>query len=207
MKSDRSSNAPPPPGRRRRHARGRPGPGRPGGGSLDRGRRPDAGTVAPRTDQIPTGTPNLAVVGVLQISDRGHGLLRDPRADYAPSPADPIVPRSMILDGAFETGLELEGLAVADPGRAATLAVVRAINGEPPEAWSRRRPFKDLVAEDPSEARNLYGSESARPVRADLEARLQELRVHSLFQIFDSVPAALEGLVGAGSEAVAALAA
>jgi hypothetical protein len=29
----------------------------------------------------------------------------------------------------------------------------------------------------------------------------------SLFQIFDSVPAALEGLVGAGSEAVAALAA
>jgi hypothetical protein len=56
-------------------------------------------------------------------------------------------------------------------------------------------------------ARELNGTLALAHLNADLEARLQELRVHSLFQIFDSVPAALEGLVGAGSEAVAALAA
>jgi anti-anti-sigma factor len=56
-------------------------------------------------------------------------------------------------------------------------------------------------------ARELNGTLALAHLNADLEARLQELRVHSLFPIFDSVPAALEGLVGAGSEAVAALAA
>lgn len=56
-------------------------------------------------------------------------------------------------------------------------------------------------------ARELNGTLALAHLNADLEARLQELRVHSLFQIFDSVPAALDGLVGAGSEAVAALAA
>lgn len=56
-------------------------------------------------------------------------------------------------------------------------------------------------------ARELNGTLALAHLNADLEARLQELRVHSLFPIFDSVPAALEGLVGAGSETVAALAA
>jgi hypothetical protein len=44
-------------------------------------------------------------------------------------------------------------------------------------------------------------------LNGDLTTRLQELRVHSLFPIFESVSAALQGLVGADSEAVAALAA
>ncbi len=154
MTTDRSSNAPPPQGRRRRNPRGRPGSGRPGGGGFDRGRRPDGGGSPQGFDQVPTGTPDLAVTGVLQISDRGHGLLRDPRGDYAPLATDPIVPRALILEAGLETGLEIEGLAVTDAGRSgrpAALAVVRAINGEPPEAWGRRRLFKDLVAEDPSE--------------------------------------------------------
>jgi anti-anti-sigma factor len=56
-------------------------------------------------------------------------------------------------------------------------------------------------------ARELNGTLALAHLNDDLAARLRELRVHSLFQIFESVPAALQGLVGADSEAVASLAA
>ena len=56
-------------------------------------------------------------------------------------------------------------------------------------------------------ARELSGTLALAGLSDDLETRLQELRVHSLFQIFESVPAALQGLVGADSEVVASLAA
>jgi transcription termination factor Rho len=53
----------------------------------------------------------------------------------------------------LQTGLELEGLAVPDPkqGRGPWLRELRAINGEPPEKLADHTPFKDLVAEDPTE--------------------------------------------------------
>lgn len=56
-------------------------------------------------------------------------------------------------------------------------------------------------------ARELSGTLALAHLNDDLAARLRELRVHSLFQIFESVPAALQDLVGADSEAVASLAA
>lgn len=56
-------------------------------------------------------------------------------------------------------------------------------------------------------ARELSGTLALAHLNDDLETRLRELRVHSLFPIFESVPAALRGLVGADSEAVASLAA
>ena len=56
-------------------------------------------------------------------------------------------------------------------------------------------------------ARELSGTLALAGLSGDLETRLRELRVHSLFQIFESVPAALEGLVGADSTTVASLAA
>ena len=56
-------------------------------------------------------------------------------------------------------------------------------------------------------ARELSGTLALAHLNDDLAARLRELRVHSLFQIFESVPAALQGLVGADSEALASLAA
>ena len=56
-------------------------------------------------------------------------------------------------------------------------------------------------------ARELSGTLALAHLNEDLATRLQELRVHSLFPIFESVSAALQGLVGTDSEAVAALAA
>jgi transcription termination factor Rho len=87
---------------------------------------------------------------VLQIVPPGHGFLRSAKLDFNPDPADPIVPRDLIESLNLEPGLELSGLAVPDR-RAPVLARVEQINGDEVEAWSKRTPFKNLVAEDPTE--------------------------------------------------------
>lgn len=56
-------------------------------------------------------------------------------------------------------------------------------------------------------ARDLGGTLALASLSPELLVRMQELRVHSLFQIFDSVQAALDALVGVHEEAMAALAA
>jgi anti-anti-sigma factor len=56
-------------------------------------------------------------------------------------------------------------------------------------------------------ARELSGTLALAHLNEDLATRLRELRVHSLFPTFESVSAALQGLAGADSEALASLAA
>ena len=56
-------------------------------------------------------------------------------------------------------------------------------------------------------ARELSGTLALAHLNDDLATRRREPRVHSLFPIFESVSDALQGLVGANSEAVASLAA
>jgi transcription termination factor Rho len=93
------------------------------------------------------------VTGVLQITERGHGFLRSPKNDYNAEATDPVVPRELIEAHGLEAGLEIEGLAVPgqSPQRPAWLAELRTINHAEPEAWAQRTPFKNLVAEDPTE--------------------------------------------------------
>ncbi len=56
-------------------------------------------------------------------------------------------------------------------------------------------------------ARDVGGTLALTNLSPELVLRLQELRVHSLFPTFDSVQAALDGLMGLRAETVAALAA
>jgi anti-anti-sigma factor len=56
-------------------------------------------------------------------------------------------------------------------------------------------------------ARELGGTLALANLDAGLVGRMRDLRVDSLFQVFDSVQAALDVLVGIHSEAAAALAA
>ena len=104
-------------------------------------------------ESAPEGTPTEEVRGVLQIIEPGHGCLRSPESDYNAESTDPVVPRNLIAELGLETGVELSGLAVPGdrPGRAPCLAEVQSINGDGLAAWSVRKRFKDLVAEDPVE--------------------------------------------------------
>jgi len=122
-------------------------------------------------DKAPEGEPSLEVVGVLQFTEQRHGYLRSPTQDYRPEQDDPIVPRNLITELGLEQGVELTGMAVPaeQPGRAPCLAEIRSINGLDHEAWSERTPFKNLVAEDPSERIRLES------VPEEIETRVVDL--------------------------------
>jgi len=126
-------------GRRGADPRGRPPSRQRGRGTAGRAR--------------PEGEATLEVTGVLQIASDGHGYLRSSDNDYNPSPSDPYVPRETLAELALDTGLEIQGMAIpGNRGQAAPwLDQVRTVNGNDPTEWGGRTPFKDLVAEDPSE--------------------------------------------------------
>ena len=91
--------------------------------------------------------------GVLQVPENGHGYLRQAENNYNPAPADPVVPLELVRAHGLSTGLEIAGDAIPDPrpGRGGWLARIGTINGASPEAQPAVTPFKDLVAEDPTE--------------------------------------------------------
>jgi transcription termination factor Rho len=117
------------------------------------GRRQGGGNRVATLANAPKAEPTVEVSGVLQVTEAGHGCLRSSSNDYNPAQTDPVVPRELVQEMQLETGLELAGLAVADPnpGRGAWLLKIGTINGEAPENYSKRTLFKDLVAEDPTE--------------------------------------------------------
>jgi transcription termination factor Rho len=117
------------------------------------GRGQGGGNRVATLANAPKAEPTVEVSGVLQVTEAGHGCLRSSSNDYNPAQTDPVVPRELVQEMQLETGLELAGLAVADPnpGRGAWLLKIGTINGEPPENYSKRTLFKDLVAEDPTE--------------------------------------------------------
>jgi len=164
--SENPSGRPPQGGGRRRRRRRPSGsagnsPGGQGGGSGQnrRGRgdhRRSQGSRRPSravVDSVPEGTPSVEVNGVLDLLEQGHGCLRSAANDFRAEPGDPVVPRSLIRELRLETGVELNGMAVASErqGTGHCLAEVKSINGREREVWLERKPFKDLVAEDPTE--------------------------------------------------------
>ena len=129
-------------GRRRREGGARRGGARGGGRAQQRVVR-----------NIPDGEPTVEASGVLQIAEAGHGHLRSAQLSFGPDAGDVIVPRELVEKAGLQTGLELEGLAVASerPGSADCLARITRINGNEQDVWGGHTPFKGLVAEDPVE--------------------------------------------------------
>ncbi len=124
------------------------------GGGARRGAAQGGGRGQPSVVRsIPAGEPTVEARGVLQIAEAGHGYLRSVRFSFNPDADDVIVPRELVEKAGLETGLELEGLAVASdrPGTADCLARIVRINGDERDVWGGHTPFKLLVAEDPVE--------------------------------------------------------
>ncbi len=102
---------------------------------------------------VPEGEPTLEVRGILQVMPEGHGFLRAAVNDFNPESGDPWVPREIVQTMGLETGVELDGFAVPSsrPGLAQGVSRVTTINGVSVETFKKRIPFKNLVAEDPTE--------------------------------------------------------
>ncbi len=108
---------------------------------------------------------------MLHVVAAGHGFLRSSKADFDAQAEDPLVPREIIVRLGLETGVEMEGIAVAParPGQPPWVGVVRTVHGGEPDAWRKRTPFRSLVAEDPTQRIRL----ECDP--ADLSTRVVDL--------------------------------
>ncbi|MBN1844123.1 MAG: transcription termination factor Rho [Sedimentisphaerales bacterium] len=91
------------------------------------------------------------IVGVLEIGDKKHGILRDPEHNYRTRPADPWISRELMDASRLREGLILE---VRTKGRRGPNPVVREvlqINGADPDEYLDRKEFDDFTVIDPRE--------------------------------------------------------
>jgi transcription termination factor Rho len=93
------------------------------------------------------------VSGHLEITDRGFGFLRDVENNFRPDPADPFVPARLIRNLRLPEGVLIEGDGQKGTGknRNRKLALVKTVNGLPPESFGDVGALQDQVSVHPSE--------------------------------------------------------
>ncbi|MBP3958633.1 transcription termination factor Rho [Gemmata sp. G18] len=94
--------------------------------------------------------PRNSALGVLEMHPRGHGFLRNPARNYAPTPNDAYVPGPLIHKLNLAEGVMLGG-ALEPPRRGSgpRLASVTEIEGADPKLF-RRRAWDELTPVDPT---------------------------------------------------------
>ncbi|HMF07950.1 MAG TPA: transcription termination factor Rho [Thermoanaerobaculia bacterium] len=130
----------PRPHRRRRRRRRRGGGGRPGqGGGFE------------RAEDLSATGPEVPVVGVLSLPPRENspGVLVSARANYLPTPRDPLVPRDLIAREGLEAGASIA--AIAAEGSRPVVRRVETVEGLTPADFRQRPTFQELVSIDPND--------------------------------------------------------
>ncbi len=89
--------------------------------------------------------------GVLEITEKGYGFLRQERNDYRATPGDVFVSKDFVGGDRLRTGLFLEGEIVPPTKKKAgpRLQKILRINGKPYDEWPEVVPFADLTVVDP----------------------------------------------------------
>ncbi len=89
--------------------------------------------------------------GVLEITEKGYGFLRQAKNNYRATPGDIFVGKDFIRHGGLRTGLSIEG-RVAPPTKkkgGPKLEDVSTINGKPAEEYTDIIPFNEMIVVDP----------------------------------------------------------
>jgi transcription termination factor Rho len=90
--------------------------------------------------------------GVLEITDKGYGFLRQARNDYRATPGDIFVGKDFVRHGGLRTGLFIEG-KVAPPNKkkgGPKLEEITKVNGRPANEYSDIISFSDMTVVDPA---------------------------------------------------------
>ena len=105
--------------------------------------QPNTGEVRP--EQMVIGA------GILEITDKGYGFLRQQRNDYRATPGDVFVGKDFIRHGGLRTGLTVEGLSLPPSKRKGgpKLEKITKINGRPVEEYTDILPFSEMTVVDP----------------------------------------------------------
>jgi transcription termination factor Rho len=99
-----------------------------------------------------TGQNWQTTTGVLEITEKGYGFLRQGKNDYRATPGDVFVGKDLIRHGGLRTGLFLEGKA-APPSKkkgGPKLEEVLKINGRPANQYTDIIAFNEMTVIDPS---------------------------------------------------------
>lgn len=101
--------------------------------------------------QIEQQTEEMTGSGVLEVTDKGYGFLRQMKNNFRPMPGDTFVGKDFIRFRGFKTGLYIEG-KVAPPHKkkgGPKLEEPTQINGRPAEEYQNIIPFNEQTVVDP----------------------------------------------------------
>jgi len=89
--------------------------------------------------------------GVLEITEKGYGFLRQAENDYRATPGDVFVGKDFIRHAGLRTGLSLEGKVAPPTKRKAgpKLEEILKVNGKPADEYSDIVPFNEMTVVDP----------------------------------------------------------
>ncbi len=104
-----------------------------------------------QTGQQTNGKTLTEASGVLEITEKGYGFLRQPSNGYRPTPGDVFVGKDFIRQGSLRTGLDIEGLAAPPTKRKGgpKLEQVTRISGVDCDGFEDVIPFNDQIVVDP----------------------------------------------------------
>jgi len=89
--------------------------------------------------------------GILEITEKGYGFLRQARNDYRATPGDVFVGKDFVRHGGLRTGLHLKGMVAPPAKRKAgpKLEEILEINGKPADEYTDIIPFREMTVVDP----------------------------------------------------------
>jgi len=94
----------------------------------------------------------LVVEGILEITDKGHGFLLDPKKFPTSNKAnDPFIGQDLIKKHSLRTGLMVKGHAEGTRGRNPNLTEILSLNGREPDDYLEISSFDNTVVVDPSQ--------------------------------------------------------
>jgi transcription termination factor Rho len=116
-----------------------------------RGRR-EEGQGMEFGQELPPPTPEELEFGegVIEVSGKGFGFLRDPKRNYVQSPSDIFVSPEMVRRFNLRDGQWVSG-QVRRSGRGQQMHEIQAVNGDAPELSRRQPSFEELTVINPNE--------------------------------------------------------
>jgi transcription termination factor Rho len=116
------------------------------------GRREDHEHGGDSSQPLPPPTPEELSPGegIIEISGKGFGFLRDAKRNYVQSPTDIFVSPEMVRRFNLRDGQLVQG-DVRRGGRGQQMHEIRTVNGDPPEASRTQPPFDELTVINPNE--------------------------------------------------------
>lgn len=94
--------------------------------------------------------PPVPGEGIVELSGKGFGFLRDPKRNYQQTPRDIFIRPEIVRRFALRDGYYVRGL-VRKGHRGPQLDRLETINGESPEHYQRLPHFEELTSTNPSE--------------------------------------------------------